>query len=199
MLSKPGPSVRPLKEKTLGTVGELSTSNPGAEAPRVPPEAPNVSARRADDANMGDEVAQRDISDAESISGAKIRELRRRNSPSDPASREIEDHVLTEHARSGHGVQLVSKGEVEPRDTKEKVTRNLRMAQRSQSCRWITAALELRIESMMLSLKNVETETLPARVRCTPYHHELACQRSARRAETRRSAPPPVLHPLAAL
>ena len=125
-------------------MGELNTSNPGAEVLRVPPKVPNVSARRADDANMGDEVAQRDISDAECISGAEIRDLRRRNSPSDPASREIEDHVLTEHARSGHGVQLVCKGEVEPRDTKEKVTRNLRMAQRSQSCRWITASLELR-------------------------------------------------------
>ena len=35
MLSKPGPPVRPLKEKALGTVGELSTSNPGAEVPGV--------------------------------------------------------------------------------------------------------------------------------------------------------------------
>ena len=157
MLSKPGPSVTPLKEKTLGTVGELSTSNPGAEVLRVPPEAPNVSARRADDANMGDEVAQRDISDAESISGAESRELRRKNRPSDPTSREIEEHVLTEHARSGRGVQLVCKDEVEPRDTREMAARNLRMSQRSQSCRLITASLELRIESMRLSLKNVET------------------------------------------
>ena len=47
---------------------------------------------------MGDEVAQRDISAAESISGNEIREPRRRNSPSDPTSREIEDHVLTGHA-----------------------------------------------------------------------------------------------------
>ena len=99
----------------------------------MPPEAPHVSARRADDANMGDEVAQRDISDAESISGAEIRELRRKNTPSDPTSREIEEHVLTEHAKSGRGVQLVSEGEVEPRDTREMAARNLRMAQRSQS------------------------------------------------------------------
>ena len=59
------------------------------------PKAPNVSAREADDAHMGDVVAQRDVSDAESISGDEIRQPRRRNSPSDPTSREIEDHVLT--------------------------------------------------------------------------------------------------------
>ena len=47
----------------------------------APEGAPNVSARGADDANVGDEVAQRDISDAESISGDEIREPRRRNSP----------------------------------------------------------------------------------------------------------------------
>ena len=68
----------------MGAVGELSTSNLGTEG--------------ADDANMGDEVAQRDMSDAESISGDEIREPRRRNSPSDPTSKEIEDHVLTGHA-----------------------------------------------------------------------------------------------------
>ena len=110
--------------------------------------APNVSARGADDANMGDEVAQRDISDAESISGDEIREPRRRNSPSDPTSREIGDYVLTGHARSCRGVQLVSKGEVEPRDTREKAARNLRMVQICQSCRGITASLGPGIESM---------------------------------------------------
>ena len=65
---------------------------------------------------MGDEVAQKDISDAGSISGDEIREPRRRNSPSDPTSREIEDHLLTGHARSCRGVQIVSKGEDKPRD-----------------------------------------------------------------------------------
>ena len=68
-LSKPGPSVRPLKEKELGPSGELSTSNLGAEVPVVvaPEVAPNVSARGADDVDMGDEVAQRGVSDAESV------------------------------------------------------------------------------------------------------------------------------------
>ena len=84
-LSEPGPPVRPLKEKELGTVGELSTSNPKTEVP----EAPNVSARGADDFDMGDEVAQRGASDAESIEGDEVREPRRRNSPSDPMSWEI--------------------------------------------------------------------------------------------------------------
>ena len=61
-------------------------------------DAPNVSARLTDDIYMGDEVAQRGVSDAESIGGDEVREPRRRNSPSDPTSREIEDHVLTGHA-----------------------------------------------------------------------------------------------------
>ena len=70
-LSKLGPPVRPLKEKELGPFGELSTSNPGAEVPGVvaPGVAPNVSARGADDVDMGDEVAQRGVSDAESVGG----------------------------------------------------------------------------------------------------------------------------------
>ena len=91
--------MRPFKENELGPFGELSTSNPGSEVPRGAPEvAPNVSARGADDVDMGDEVAQRGVSDAESVGGDELRESRRRNSPSDPTSREIEDHVLTGHA-----------------------------------------------------------------------------------------------------
>ena len=38
------------------------------------------------------------------------------------------------------GVQLVSKGEAEPRDTGEKAAGNLMMAQRSQSCRGINVS-----------------------------------------------------------
>ena len=93
-LSQPGPPVRLLEEKELGAVGELSNSNPGTEVPGVRQEMPNVSARGADDVDMGDEVAQRSVSDAESVEGDEVREPRRRNSPSDPTSREIEDHVL---------------------------------------------------------------------------------------------------------
>ena len=66
----------------------------------APEGAPNVSAREADDVNMGDDVAQSGISDAESIGGNEGREPRRRNSPSDPMSREIEDNMLTGHASS---------------------------------------------------------------------------------------------------
>ena len=96
---EPGPPVRPSKEKEMGPFGELSTSNPGSEVPKGAPEvAPNVSARGADDVDMGDEVPQRGGSDAESIGGDEVREPRRRNSPSDPTSKEIEDHVLTGHA-----------------------------------------------------------------------------------------------------
>ena len=64
----------------------------------APEVAPNVSARGADDVDMGDEVAQRGVSDAESVAGDELRGPRRRNSPSDPTSQEIEDHVLTGHA-----------------------------------------------------------------------------------------------------
>ena len=92
-LSMPGLPVGPLKEKDLGTF-ELSTSNSKTEVP----EAPNVSARGADDVDIGDEVAQRGVNDAEAIEGDEVREPRRPNSPSDPMSREIEDHVLTGHA-----------------------------------------------------------------------------------------------------
>ena len=101
-LSKPGPPVRPLKEKGLGPFGELSTSNTQTEVPEVvaPEVAPNMSARGADDVDMGDEVAQRDVSDAESVGGDEYRERRRRNSPSDPTCQEIEDHVLTVRGRA---------------------------------------------------------------------------------------------------
>ena len=97
-LSKPGPPVRPLNEKELCTFGELSTSDPRTEVTEVGPEAPCVSARGADDVDLGDEVAQRGVNDAESIEGVEVRKPRRRNSPSDPMSREIVDHVLTGHA-----------------------------------------------------------------------------------------------------
>ena len=55
--------------------------------------------RGADDVVMGDEVAHRGVSDPESVGSDELREPRRRNSPSDPTSREIEGHVLTGHAR----------------------------------------------------------------------------------------------------
>ena len=43
---------------------------------------------------------------------------------------------------SDRGVQLVFKGVVEPRDTKEKAAKSLRMVRRSQSYRGIIASLE---------------------------------------------------------
>ena len=72
--------MRPLKEKEFGPFGELSTSNPGAEVPEMvaPEVAPNVSGRGADDVDMGDEVAQRGVSDAESVAGDELRGPRRR-------------------------------------------------------------------------------------------------------------------------
>ena len=97
-MGKPGPHRKTVERKRIGTFGELITSNPRTEVPEAEPEAPNVSARAADDVDKGDEVAQRGVSDAGSTEGDEVREPRRRNSPSDPTSREIEDHVLTGHA-----------------------------------------------------------------------------------------------------
>ena len=57
-----------------------------------------MSAHEADDVDMGNNVAQRGATDAKSIGGDEVREPRRRNRPTYPASREIEDHVLTGHA-----------------------------------------------------------------------------------------------------
>ena len=51
-----------------------------------------MSARGADDVDMGDEVAQRGVSDAELVGSNEVREPRRRNNPSDPTSRETDDH-----------------------------------------------------------------------------------------------------------
>ena len=56
-----------------------------------------------------------------------------------------------------HGVQLVSKDVVEPRDTKEKAARSLKMAQRSQSFRGATDSLKPGIESTKLRWNSVET------------------------------------------
>ena len=47
----------------------------------APEVAPNVSARGADDVDMGDEVAQRGVSDAESVGGDDLREPRQIQRP----------------------------------------------------------------------------------------------------------------------
>ena len=114
-LSEPGPPVRPLKQKELGTVGELRTSNPATEVPGVGPELPNVSAREVDDVDMGDEAALSGINVAESIGSDEVREPQRRNSPSDPTSRTIKNHVLTRHAsfRSWCAVCVQGRGRAE--------------------------------------------------------------------------------------
>ena len=55
-------------------------------------------ARGTGDIDMGDEVAQRGFSEAESIEIDEVQEPRRRNSRSDPTSRPFEEHVLTGRA-----------------------------------------------------------------------------------------------------
>ena len=156
-LSKPGPPVRPLKEKELGTVGESSTSNPGTDVSGAGLEAPNVSAQGAYDVDMGDEVAQRRVSDAEPVGSDEVREPRRRNSPSDQRPGKLRTMCRQGMQVSDRGAQLVSKGEVELRDNKVKAARSLKMGRRSRSCRGITVSLEPRIESVKRSWNSVET------------------------------------------
>ena len=152
-MSKPRPPVRPLREKKLGTVGELSTSNPRTEVRGAGRAAPNVSAREADDVDMGDEVAQRGVSDAESIAGCEVREPRRRNSPSDPTSREIEDHVLKGLARFRSWCAAC----VQERVRGERHQGEGRKVRRSQSSRRITASLEPGSESEKVRWNSVGT------------------------------------------
>ena len=123
----------------------------------APEVAPNVSARGADDIDMGDEVAQRGIGDAESINGDEVREPRRRNRPSDRTSGETEDHVLTWHASIRSWCAACGQGLVEPRDTKEKAAKNLRMVRRSQSYRGIIVSWEPETEPVKRRWNSVET------------------------------------------
>ena len=69
--------------------------------------------RQSGRSDMGDELTQRGVSDAEFID--ELREPRRRNSPSDPTSREIEVHVLTGHAsfRSWYAACVQGRGRAE--------------------------------------------------------------------------------------
>ena len=59
--------------------------------------------RGAGDVDMGDEATQRGVSDAESVGVDEFYERQRRNTPSDPTSRDIEDHVT---GRSHFGSRL---------------------------------------------------------------------------------------------
>ena len=96
------------------------------------------------------------VSDAESIGSDKVREPRRRNSPSDPTSREVEDHVLTGHEsfRSWCAACVQGRGRAE-RHQREG-TRSLRMGRRSQSGRGIILSLEPGIESVKRRWDRVE-------------------------------------------
>ena len=58
---------------------------------------------------------------------------------------------------SDRGAQFVSKGEVEPRHTKEKTARSLKMVRRSQLCRGIIVSSEPGIELVKLRWNSVET------------------------------------------
>ena len=120
-------------------------------------EAPNVSAREADDVDMGDEVAQRGVSDAESIGGDEVREARRRNSPSDPTSREIEDHVLTEHAsfRSWCAACVQGRGRAERHQGDGR--KELEDGSKFRSCRGIIVSLEPGIVPVRLKWNSVVT------------------------------------------
>ena len=61
--------VAPVRKAITGVQGRIPPDVPGVRL-----EAPNVSARGADDVVLGGEVAQRGVSDAESIEGDEVRE-----------------------------------------------------------------------------------------------------------------------------
>ena len=105
----------------LGPFGELSTSNLGSEVAGVALEAPNVSAQRADDIDMETKWLRGAPAKPNSSMATEVREPRRQNSPSDPTSREIEDHVLTGHAtvRSWCAACVQGRGRAERRCRKE--------------------------------------------------------------------------------
>ena len=132
----------------MGPFGELSTSTPGAEVPGVAPEvAPNVSARGADDVDRG-------VSDAESVGVMNF------ENPEDGTARQIQRPVKLRSMGMqvfDHGVQLVSKGVVEPRVTKGKDAKSLGMVRRSQSYRGITASLKPETEPVKRRWNSVET------------------------------------------
>ena len=99
----------------------------------------------------------RGASDAESVVGDELRVPRRRKSPSDPTSREIEDHVLTGHASFRLWCAACVQGsEVEPRDTREKAARSCKMVRRYQSSLRIVVSFEPGIEPVKLKWNSVE-------------------------------------------
>ena len=120
-LSKPGPPVRPLKEKELGPFGEVSTSNPGSEVPRGAPEvAPNVSARERtmltwETKWLRGAPATPNLSGVTKFEHHDVGTARQTQRPGKSKIMCFQGMQL-----SDRGVQLVSKGEVEPRDTKER-------------------------------------------------------------------------------
>ena len=57
----------------------------------------------------------------------------------------------------GHGVQLVSKGVVEPRDTKGEAAKSFMMVRRSQSYHEIIVSLEPETEPVKRRWNSVET------------------------------------------
>ena len=112
----------------------------------VAPETPDVFARGADNVHMGDEVAQRGVSDTEFVGSDELREPRRRNSPSDPTSREIGDHVLTGHAsfrsRCAGCVQGRGRAERHEGEGRKMLDDGSKVPVVSQSYRGIIASLE---------------------------------------------------------
>ena len=114
-----------------------------------------MSARGADGVEMGDEVAQRGASDAESVVGDELREPRRRNSSSDLTSREIEEHVLTGHAsvRSWCAACVQGRGRAERHQGEGRKV--LEDGSKVQSSLRIIASLG--IESVKLKWNSVET------------------------------------------
>ena len=143
MVGRPGTTRRTVERKILGTVGEMTlrSQNGGTRGGGAGGCAKRV-CTWSGRCRHGRRVAQRGVSDAESVGGDEVRETRRRNSPSDPTSREIEDHVLTGHASFRSWCAACVQGPGRAERHQGEAAKSLRMVRRSQSYRGITVSLE---------------------------------------------------------
>ena len=143
---------KPVERNILGTVDELGTTNPGAEASREAPGAPSVLAGHMDDVNMADEVAQ---GAPVMLYSSVAMKLENRDAGT---ARRITCWQSVQVFDCG--VRPVCKGEAEPRDTSQRAARKLRTAQRSLSCRGIIVYLAPEIESMRFVMRDGATNSV---------------------------------------
>ena len=107
---------------------------------------------------MEGEVSQRDSDDVESISDGEGRGTRHRSSPSDPTSREIQDHVLTGDASflSWCAACVRGRGRAE-RDIVVMATKKMRTVPKFQYYHEINFFLSQKVETTMSTSRSAKT------------------------------------------